>query len=165
MSFHCPRCESKARVIEVRRLATGGRRRRLACQNRSCGHRWTDKEKPAIPLPAGMTRPRKAPERKNPFPLTDEELLLVLERKDLSNIQLSKLLGRTREFFRQVRAGMVYTDRLPHVPRWSGSGARVSCLQCSQWLGYCTLSFPDPELEGLSFANECSAFLLRPDPE
>jgi hypothetical protein len=159
MSFYCPRCETKALVIEVRRLATGGRRRRLECQNPDCAHRWTIREESSEPLPPGFTAPRKRPRRSTPNRLTDDELLLILERRDLSTGQLSKLLGRTREFFRQVRSGMIYIDQLPHIPRWNSKEQQVTCADCSQWLGYCTLGFPDPETEGIGFANECVSFL------
>jgi hypothetical protein len=166
MPFHCPRCESKSRVIEVRHLTTGGSRRRIGCQNPACGYRWTVREEPREPLPPRLTQPRQRTQRRNSTPLSDEDLLLIFERRDLNNTQLGKLLGCTRESIRQVRSGQLFPDRLPHIPRWGGSQRGcLTCDQCAHWLGYCTLSFPEPGAEGLAFANECSAFLARPTPD
>lgn len=161
---HCPRCETKARVIEVRRLTTGGRRRRLECQNPSCGHRWTIREESSEPLPPGFSGPRRKPSRTRlDAEFTDDELLLILERRDLNNVQLGKLLNCSRELVRQIRCGLVYADRLPHVTRWSRTGLKQqrTCEQCEQWLGYCSLGHPDPEEEGLEFATDCLDFLPR----
>jgi transcriptional regulator NrdR family protein len=161
---HCPRCETKARVIEVRHLSDGGRRRRLACQSVSCGYRWTIRQEPKDPLPPGFSKPRrKGTTAHYDRPLNDDELLLILERQDLSNVQLGKILGRSRELIRQVRSGKVYADRLVHIPRWSRTSLveQRSCEQCAQWLGYCSLGHPDPEEEGLRFATDCLDFLKR----
>lgn len=163
MPFHCPRCEAKARVIEVTRLVSGGKRRRVCCQNDLCGHRWSVWEEPLEPVPAISKPSRKRNLRRPLKPLTDEELTLILERKDLSNVQLGKILGRSGETIRQVRSGLAYGDRLPDLPRWSRASlaSGPNCAHCAQWLGYCTLGFPEPDSEGLHFALECSAFLMR----
>jgi len=159
---YCPRCETKALIIEVRHTRDGGRRRRLECQNDLCGHRWTIREEPKVPLPPGFSKPRhKGTTARYDRELNDDELLLILERKDLSNVQLGKILGRSRELIRQVRSGQVYADRLPQVPRWTRASLakQRSCEQCAQWLGYCSLGHPDPEEEGLSVATDCLDFL------
>lgn len=163
MRFHCPRCEATARVIEVTRLVDGGKRRRLRCQNDFCGHRWSVWEEAIEPVPQPSKPSRKGQRRRRPSqPLTDEELLMILERKDLSNVQLGRILGRSSEMIRQVRSGLAYCDRLPDVPRWSRASLAhgPSCQDCAQWLGYCTMRFPEPDTEGLHFARECSAFLM-----
>jgi len=165
---HCPRCEAKARIIEVRRLTTGGRRRRLECQNPSCGYRWTIREKASEPLPPGLPKPhRNSSGNRLDIELTDDKLLLILERRDLNNVQLGKLLGCSRELIRQIRLGLAHAGRLPHVPRWSRTrpGRQRSCEQCGQWLGYCSLGHPDPEEEGPEFAAECLDFLARVDAD
>jgi len=161
---HCPRCETKACVIEVRRLTTGGRRRRLECQNPSCGYRWTAKEPPSEPLPPGFNKPRRKPSRARlEARFTDDKLLLILERRDLNNAQLGRILGCSAELVRQVRCGLTYADRLPHVARWSRTGLNQqrTCEECQQWTGRCSLGHPDPEEEGLGFASECLDFLFE----
>lgn len=161
---YCPRCETKARVIEVRPLSNGGRRRRLACQDEVCGYRWTVRQEPKEPVPASFSRPRrKGATAQHDRELNDDELLLILERRDLNNVQLGKILGRSRELIRQVRSGQVYADRLPHIPRWTRTGLaeQRSCEQCAQWLTTCSLGHPDPEEEGLSVATDCLDFLPR----
>jgi hypothetical protein len=162
---HCPRCETKARVIEIRKLANGDKRRRLACQNTFCGHRWTAHERSNDPVPQPVVkakpRRRKAPGEPD---LTDEQLLMIFQRVDLNNCQLARILNRSCELICQVRAGLVYRDRLPQIIRAAEAlvpdkGHR--CEQCNQWLGYCTMGFPDPLLEGTAFANECVTFSPR----
>jgi len=162
---YCPRCETKAYVIEVRKLANGDKRRRLACQNAYCGHRWTEHQCSTDPKPA---KPKAKPKRRRRAPgdldLSDEQLLMILQQQELNNSELSRMLGCSRELIRQVRAGLVYRDRLPHIRR--GVEAPVQdlgrrCEQCNQWLGYCTMGFPDPLIEGTAFANECVTFTQR----
>jgi transcriptional regulator NrdR family protein len=162
---HCPRCETKARVIEVRRQSNGDKRRRLECQNTFCGHRWTAHERSTDPKPKPVAKARPRRRRAAGEPdLTDEQLLMIFQRVDLNNTQLARIMDRSRELIRQVRAGLVYRDRLPQIVRAAEApvpdkGHR--CEQCNQWLGYCTMGFPDPLLEGTAFANECVTFSPR----
>jgi hypothetical protein len=162
---HCPRCEIRARVIEIRKLVNGDKRRRLECQNTFCGHRWTEHEHSSGPRPhpkaRAKPRRRKAPGDPD---LTDEQLLMIIQRSDLSNAHLARTLNRSRELIRQVRAGLVYRDRLPQILRTTevavlDKGYR--CEQCNQWLGYCAMNFPEPLTEGAFFANECVTFAPR----
>jgi len=162
---HCPRCETKARVIEVRNRANGDKRRRLECQNIYCRHRWTEHQCSTDPKPV---KPEAKPKRRSRAPgdlnLSDEQLLVIFERQDLNNSELSRMLNCSRELVRQVRAGLVYRDRLPHIRRGVETPAADlgrRCEQCNQWLGYCTMGFPDPLLEGTAFANECVTFSPR----
>lgn len=162
---HCPHCETRALVIEIRKLVNGDKRRRLACQNVLCAYRWTVYERFGSPTPKPEPKPkpkrRRAPGARD---LTDEQLLMILQRVDLNNCQLARIMNRSPELIRQVRAGLVYRDRLPQIiraveTRAPDKGQR--CEQCNQWLGYCAMGFPDPLIEGTAFANECVTFSLR----
>lgn len=156
----CPCCGAKALVLESRRNASGGRRRRIACQAEACGHRWTDwSGQRTLPLELNISRrPRGRKGKKKPEELSDADLRLVLERRDLSNVYMGGLLGRTAENIRQIRAGMTLAERLPEIPRWSRPEEKRSCTDCGHWRGHCTMGFPDPDLEGTGFATDCLVF-------
>lgn len=158
--YYCPRCESRSLVIESRKLVSGDQTRRLACQNPHCAHRWTERQPGGGPPPKAKTKPRAKGKGRGTGrgALGDDQLRMILERQELNNTQLARILDCTPELVRQVRAGLIYRDRLPRIQRSLSTAQRESCQQCVQWLGYCSLGFPDPLIEGPLFASECSAF-------
>lgn len=158
--YFCPRCETNARVIECRRLTNGDKRRRIACQNEHCQHRWTDWQRSgnAKQAPKANVGRRGRPESVN---LSDEQLRLILERRDLNNTHLARAFACSRELIRQVRAGLIYRDRLQQIRGGNAASGHLRCENCIQWLGYCSMGFPDPLVEGSAFANECAAFADR----
>lgn len=97
--------------------------------------------------------------RQMPDRLTNDQVRMILERRDLSARSLAEELGRTGEAICQVRRGNSYRDVLPEIPRW---GARklqgLSCHSCAHWRNRCEMGFPDPEEEGPGFAADCSFY-------
>lgn len=153
----CPSCHSSCtEVLESRTCSNGTRRRRHLCLD--CSHRWTtwDGPRPKQGAALGEHRPRRPglPPR-----LTDEQVRMILERRDLSGKTLAKMLERTPEAIRQVRRGKAYRDVLPDLPRWRRASAQgASCYICSHWSAGCQMGFPDPMEEGPGFAGDCSLY-------
>jgi len=69
---------------------------------------------------------------------------------------LARRWGLHRSAVGYIRQGKTHADRLPELPRWT-----VTCERCTHWSrpGHCTLGFPDPLLEGISFARDCASFV------
>ena len=61
-----------------------------------------------------------------------------------------------------VRLGRTHRTIAPDLPRWE---PERNCGQCRHWIAgddsRCDLGFPDPALEGLSFARDCNCFAVR----
>jgi hypothetical protein len=163
----CPGCSSShTAVIESRLCTTNGtRRRRHSCQD--CGHRWTSWEgdKPP-PGNTGSTHTnRRKPARNGRAKLTPEQVKQALTRLDLNNTQLGQELGCSRETIRQVRAGLVYRNDHPELLRPNEDRRSrppmdgPTCLECAHWKSSrCSFDFPDPLLEGITFAADCDLY-------
>lgn len=153
----CPSCNSSCtEVLETRLCNNDTRRRRHCCQN--CSHRWTTwdgpKPRPGVRMTLCSCKGMKMPDR-----LTDDQVRMILEHRDISTRQLARDLGRSEEAIRQVRRGQVYRDVLPEIRRWSTRKTHgMSCHVCVHWSGKCKMGFPDPEEEGLGFAADCSFY-------
>lgn len=151
----CKACSSShTEVLESRMCANGTRRRRFNCQ--SCGHRWTHHDGPK---PKTGAQPGSNYFKKGQAPLTEDQVRMILERRDLTNKALADQLGRSSEAIRQVRIGKTYRDVLPDMPRMIPlrSGG-VTCYTCEHWRGDCTMGFPDPLEEGPGFARDCDFY-------
>lgn len=143
----CPRCQGPFRVLESRLCWNGTRRRRLGCKD--CGLRKTD-----------WLGDRPKPGSCRPQSLSEDQIRLILTSADRSLRSLAEEFDRTPEAIRQVRIGGSYAEVLPEIPRWKSRtrGART-CHDCEHWRSRCQLGLPDPELEGVGFAEDCSSFL------
>lgn len=153
----CSNCNSSlTEVIESRLCSNSTRRRRHCCLN--CGYRWTSWDGPR-PEPGKHATVRRRQTVHRPDRLTDDQVRLILERRDLSAKGLAKELGRTRQAICQIRRGDTYRDVLPEVPRWDNSNLQVvSCHNCIHWRNRCGMDFPDPIEEGPGFAVDCSFY-------
>jgi len=153
----CPTCHSSCtEVLESRTCNNGTRRRRHLCLD--CGNRWTtwDGPRPKQGAAAGCCH-AKRPDL--PPRLTEGQVRLILERRDLSGKALARQLGRSAEAIRQVRRGTAYREVLPDLPRWRrGQPKGPSCYACSHWSAGCLMGFPDPMVEGPGFARDCSLY-------
>jgi len=161
----CPICGSaRIEVCEVRICINGTRRRRMGCVD--CAHRWTTWDGPMPPRAgAGLQRRPKATGKKRRL-LTDEQVRQVLIRRDLNNSEAGRLIGCLAETARQIRAGMIYRMVHPELLRPKSPADAPpptvdgpSCHECSNWTGaQCGFGFPDPLVEGLTFAADCDLY-------
>jgi hypothetical protein len=157
----CPTCHSETtKVIETHVCTNGTRRRRYRCL--SCEHRWTawDGERP---VKGGSPGRRKSPGNRKSR-LTPDQIRLALTRPDLNNKRAGELIGCSPECVRQIRNGQICASILPDLIRPNAvdqkpASAGPNCLDCKEWSdGRCSFGFPDPLIEGLTFAADCDLY-------
>lgn len=158
--MNCPNCNStKAKVIETHRCVNDTKRRRYRCFN--CEHRWTiwDGERPR----KGGSYSRNSRKGR----IKSEHVWLALQRTDLNHREVAQIVGCSGEAIRQIRCGLIYRHVHPDLIRPNAVGQKPvtggpNCLDCEQWRdGRCSFGFPDPELEGLSFAADCDLYKAK----
>lgn len=147
----CPSCNSDAtKVIESRKTINGSQRRRHKCQ--ACDFRWTTHDGVA-PGHAGGYPPKITP---------DQVRMILLSTEPLSVLALR--IGCARETVRQVRANITHRHVHPEIQRQGQPQVApvvadgLSCYQCQHWADRCTFGYPDPVVEGPSFASDCSMY-------
>lgn len=148
MSNLCPQCGGLASVISSKICSNGARRRRIECSE--CGERWTthqgDRPGRRGGVPVGV--------KLGWSPLTPEEVRQILLAEG-SLQAIAKQLGRSPGAVRAVRLGKTHADLFPELPRQ----LTCTCVSCCHWSGRrCGLGYPDPEIEGVGFAQDCAAF-------
>lgn len=151
----CPLCGEAARIIETRvAVSNGSRRRRLRCQNESCGHRWSTW---LGPRPGHVSGSQISTQRvRGRASLSEDDVRFILQRRDLSHRAAGRILGCSAEQVRLIRIGEHRANVAPEIPRWHSS---KSCFSCQHWRGAkCGMGFPDPETEGPFFAADCALF-------
>lgn len=162
--MNCDNCKSSTtKVIETHVCTNGTRRRRYRCLR--CENRWThwDGEKP---VKGGSPGRRKGVGNRKTR-LTPEQIRTALIRTELNNRQMGDLIGCSAECVRQIRNGTICASILPGLIRPGATEQKpipdeTSCLNCEEWRnGQCSFGFPDPLVEGLGFASDCNAFVLR----
>jgi hypothetical protein len=89
----------------------------------------------------------------------DESTIRRILTSEESHGVLARELGVNRTTISQVRLGRIHSKIAPDLPRWRPA---LSCSMCIHWHDACTLDFPDPAIEGLRFARDCSSFSHRP---
>lgn len=87
--------------------------------------------------------------------LTSEQVLAIYHA-DLSRVSMRELaerFGVSKEAVRNVRKGISHKEVIAQA-----DGCQL-CTECVHWkASYCTMGFPDPELEGPAFARDCSLY-------
>jgi len=160
----CPTCGSaRTDVCESRLCINGTRRRRLACLD--CEHRWSTWDGPKPPRGGHGLRKRTPPTRKR-GPLSEEQVRQILTQDELNNVEISQLVGCSRETVRQIRAGLIYRVVHPELLRPGANRDMppliidgLNCYDCVNWAGSrCNFGFPDPLIEGLTFAADCDLY-------
>lgn len=148
MTNLCPRCDGLATIIASKPCVNGTRRRRIECSE--CGHRWTVHQGEPPGRQGGVPVGTKLGWR----PLSPEEVRQILLAEG-SLQMIGRQMGRSPGTVRSVKLGLTYADLFPELPRQLTS----SCVQCCHWAGRrCGLGYPDPEIEGVGFAQDCAAF-------
>jgi hypothetical protein len=87
---------------------------------------------------------------------------------DDSLSRLAAELGCSQQLLQQIRTGKLHLHRMPDLQR-SGANAPPpvipdgpNCWHCSEWrVNRCEMGFPDPLVEGLGFAADCSLYDRR----
>lgn len=154
----CPICSStSAKLIESKLLVSGQRRRRRECHR--CQHRWTTWEQVGPPRPKPPPRPRKPPAPPQPQLTPDQVRQILTDQRPHKT--MARAIGRSREAIRQVRHGIIHAAVHPDIKRWDRQPppepavAGITCQQCQHWADRCTFGYPDPLIEGLTFAQDC----------
>ena len=150
----CPECKSKeTRTIESRPTEYG-RRQRIECKG--CQHRWTNV--------IGVKVKPRAQKRRDGERVTNDEIWIILTSSRTSR-QVALDLKISHKTIEAIRTGEIHADRLPEIPRWTKQCPRLSCLDCRFWdresIHPCRLSWPDPEVAGPGYANECSDYAAK----
>lgn len=150
----CPNCESLNTAAIESRQTSYGRRRRYSCKD--CQHRWTKTTDTKL-----KSRNKK---KRDGEQVTNDEIWIVLTSGRTSQ-QVALDLRLPRKTIEAVRAGEIHADRLPEIPRWTKQRPRLSCLDCRFWdhesMRPCQLGWPDPEIDGYGYADECSDYAAR----
>lgn len=153
----CPNCDStKVAVRESRRCFNGTRRRRMECSD--CGNRWTDWDGPK---PDHRQQPRAKGRQGGRF-TADQIRDILLAPRTATHAELGRRFGITGEYVRHIRIGIAYSHVHPEIARWGKPAPRAagkSCYRCCHWQGEeCGFGFPDPGVEGPSFAADCDLY-------
>jgi hypothetical protein len=90
----------------------------------------------------------------------------ILTQDELNNVEISQLVGCSRETVRQIRAGLIYRVVHPELLRPGANRDMppliidgLNCYDCVNWAGSrCNFGFPDPLIEGLTFAADCDLY-------
>lgn len=148
----CPECGSEETKVRntYRARTTDGVRRVHLCK--SCGHRWSiwSGQQPDQYSHPGCI--------KHGNTLTEEQIREILTDRNVSHIAMARRLGKSRSAVQRVRAGTMYRQIAPELPRWTRS-SRMSCTNCCHHNGSrCMMSIPEYETDGPSFAMECAVF-------
>jgi hypothetical protein len=117
--------------------------RTLRYQCKDCGHKWT-----------------VGPGRKG---LKPEQVAQVLAAsRTISNVELAKQFGVSRETIRQLRTGRTWKNVDPDQERLR---AGRLCYDCTFYVNErgCGMGFPDFDVAGPRFANDCEAYAKRND--
>lgn len=151
----CPDCCCPGTVVASRVCSNNSRRRRYECQG--CARRWTHYE--GDPPSHGGGVPKGAAGKRR---IPDDDLWHILTATG-SVQSIAAATGWSRPTVAAIRRGEIHADAFPDLPRQHAPAAGVaslSCHSCDHWSRRCGLGFPDPDEEGPSFANDCSAYLL-----
>lgn len=153
MKFACKHCGStNTRAFGDYKYSNGVDAKRVFCKD--CGRRSR--------VPIGGEAP---PLYRYKF---DDRTFMRILRPDVSFTALAKELGCSTTLVQLINWGKVHADRMPDVKRMGTNPLPVvipdgpSCWHCSEWRETrCAMGFPDPEVEGPSFAKDCALYPER----
>lgn len=87
--------------------------------------------------------------------------MILLAPRSVSNAELGRQVGVSRELARLVRLGRLHAKLHPELPRWPDSRRGVAgrtCHNCEHWNAGCGYGFPGALEEGPLFAMECDLY-------
>ena len=147
----CPACKTThTHVISCSLLHNGTRYRRHHCHD--CDHRWRSYDGPQPPHRRGSTAARG-------HGICPEEVQEMLTNRTLNHNQMAAKLDLHKATVRNVRLGHILSHVHPELPRWAMAQRPTrTCERCEHWNGCCSLGYPDPTVEGPTFAADCDMF-------
>jgi DNA-directed RNA polymerase subunit M/transcription elongation factor TFIIS len=159
MILDCPKCGGK--MITAGTSTTGkGIYKRWKCK--ACGHSLSVNAPDIDSLsPEEIIRRSQGTKRRLP------DAAVVAIRNALGSKQaIANEYGVSRELVRQIQAGELYRDLLPEGFQRPPGLNDPSCERCREWRGLesadpCRMGFPDPVVEGVGFARDCSLYQVR----
>lgn len=158
--MNCPNCDTpESRTLETRIRPDGTVRRRRECDG--CGHRFSSLERVYVKIPSAMKgQPLdRFKDTQHKSRLTDEQVLAIYHSsKNVSTVELARRHGISKEAVRQIQRGITHKKVL------AAHQSVTLCSGCVNWSAagsYCLMGFPDPELEGMAFAKDCSLYEPR----
>jgi hypothetical protein len=96
-----------------------------------------------------------------PRPRLDDDTIRRILTSAASHGVLARELGVARSTISLIRLGRIYTSTCPELRR---RDPVLTCGNCTHWekaRSACGLDLPDPNIEGLQFANDCTFFTAR----
>lgn len=101
--------------------------------------------------------------------LSDQQIAEILITTT-NDALTGRLYGVSRQSISRIRNGESFKDFRPDLPRRKPADRRykvdpatleVSCLKCTHWTKKeCGFGFPDPLVEGLQVAEDCTMYKL-----
>lgn len=150
----CPACGSLHSSIRTtyRSKTTNGVRRLIVCAQ--CQHKWNVWQG-VKPDPSQY---QKRPQRQR---VTEDQVRLVLTTRGTSQLEISRMIGKSRATVQKILNGELYAELAPELPRFRHKASR-SCRSCSNHRqGTCLMNVPDFRDEGEFFAVDCDLYSRR----
>jgi hypothetical protein len=96
--------------------------------------------------------------------LSDEDAIKIRDSLE-SKAELARRYGIAHSMVYQIQQGIAYRDLLPENWRRPPGPNDPSCERCREWRGLesadpCRMGFPDPAIEGVGFARDCSVYVV-----
>ena len=159
MMIECPECGGTM-ITTHSTLAKTGRYRRWRCKE--CGHAISVRDEQVAQLNAAEILKRGARRGRR---LADADAIAIRLSTDPRR-ELAERYGVSPELIRQIQQGEAYRDLLPENWRRPPGPRDPSCERCREWRGLespdpCAMGFPDPVMEGVGFARDCSLYEVR----
>lgn len=102
---------------------------------------------------------------RGPTKLTDDDILMVLTRHDLTARQCAELLDVSLSCAQRIRRGEAFTYVHPEIPRDHKRTVGPRCDACVHFFkGVCSLGFPEYSEVGNLAAVYCNAFTTERMP-
>ena len=152
----CPKCGAMMKTTHNRPTKTGWYKRWLCKQ---CGHAQSLSSPDAADLTAAEIQKRTPTGKRR---LADADAITIRLSTDTRR-ELADRYRVSPELIRQIQQGIAYRDLLPDGFRRPPGPNDPSCERCREWRGLesadpCGMGFPDPVVEGVGFARDCSLY-------
>ena len=154
MTFNCPECGGKI-LVRGTSITKYGKYKQFQCKSCNFKHSISgsnvDNLTPEQILANGATKRR----------ISDADAIAIRESSEPRK-QLAAQYGISIQMVRSIQIGEVYRDLLPGGFRRPPGPNDPSCVRCREWRNdECLMGFPDPQIEGVGFACDCSLYVVE----
>jgi hypothetical protein len=159
MMIDCPKCGGKMKTTHNKLTGTKWHRR-WQCKDKECRHAISIRGEGIENLTAAeiIERGGEAKARRR---VSDADAIAIRVSSDPRK-DLATRYGISVEMVRQIQVGEVYRDLLPEGFRKPPGPNDPSCERCREWRDdECLMGFPDPQIEGVGFACDCSLYVVE----